>query len=121
MEEFSMKNYKTYGTPPYQVFLIHGGPGAAGEMAPLASELCHEVGVIEPFQSKKTINELLEELYGIIQEVCTSPVLLVGYSWGAWLSYIYSAIYPDTIKKLILIGSGPLEDRYTSEMKTVRE
>jgi pimeloyl-ACP methyl ester carboxylesterase len=116
-----VKSYKTYGTPPYEVILIHGGPGAAGEMTPLASKLSKEIGIVEPFQGKKTINELVLELKGIIQEVGSSSVYLVGYSWGAWLSYIYSAIYPENIKKLILIGSGPFEESYSSEVMTTRK
>jgi pimeloyl-ACP methyl ester carboxylesterase len=117
---FVLKSYKTYGTPPYDVLLIHGGPGAAGEMSPLANKLSKEVGIVEPFQGKKTINELLLELKMIIQELGSSSVYLVGYSWGAWLSYIYSAIYPENIKKLILIGSGPFEKSYSSEVMTKR-
>ncbi|GIP31685.1 alpha/beta fold hydrolase [Paenibacillus sp. J2TS4] len=115
-----MQNYKTYGKPPYQTLLIHGGPGAAGEMASLAREISDQVGVVEPFQTKKTIEELVLELHEVIQETCPSSVYLVGYSWGAWLSYLYSAIYPEQVKKLVLIGSGPFEERYASEISAVR-
>lgn len=31
-----MKNPRIYGKPPYRVALVHGGPGATGEMAVVA-------------------------------------------------------------------------------------
>ena len=34
-----MKNYRTWGNAPFTVAVIHGGPGVAGEMAPVADEL----------------------------------------------------------------------------------
>lgn len=115
-----MSNYKTYGTDPYQVLLIHGGPGAAGEMAPVAERLSGETGVVEAYQTKRTIDELLTELDDIIDKACDSPVTLCGYSWGAWLSYIYSATYPDKVRKLILISSGPFYEHYAPEIAAAR-
>ncbi|NBD34478.1 MAG: alpha/beta hydrolase, partial [Chloroflexi bacterium] len=34
-----MNPLRTYGHPPFDVAVIHGGPGAGGEMAPVAHEL----------------------------------------------------------------------------------
>jgi hypothetical protein len=31
-----MDNFRVYGNSAYNVFLLHGGPGGAGEMAPVA-------------------------------------------------------------------------------------
>src|SRR5215510_9607502 len=31
-----VENHRTYGSAPYTVAVVHGGPGAAGEMAPVA-------------------------------------------------------------------------------------
>ncbi len=45
-----MHNLIKYGTPPYQIAVIHGGPGAAGEMTPVAQELSIDYGVLEPLQ-----------------------------------------------------------------------
>ena len=35
-DEHPMKNPRTYGKAPFGVVLIHGDPGAAGEIAPIA-------------------------------------------------------------------------------------
>jgi hypothetical protein len=40
-----MKNLRKYGKPPFSVAVIHGGPGAGGEMAPVAWELASDCGV----------------------------------------------------------------------------
>ncbi|WP_025691411.1 alpha/beta hydrolase [Paenibacillus zanthoxyli] len=115
-----MKNYKTYGASPYTTFLIHGGPAAAGELAPLSKIICTEISVVEPFQTKRSISELLTEMKEVIDEIGIAPVNLVGYSWGAWLSFIFSSVYPELVYKLILVGSGPFEEKYVQEMIQTR-
>ena len=37
-----MQNVHTYGKAPFTVAVIHGGPEAGGEMAPLARELAYD-------------------------------------------------------------------------------
>lgn len=48
------------------------------------------------------------------------PVTLIGFSWGAWLSFIVTARYPDLIKKLWLVGSAPFAERYVPELQAIR-
>lgn len=50
-----MKNLRTYGNPPFSIVVIHGGPGAPGEMAPIARELSALEGVLEPLQTAVTL------------------------------------------------------------------
>ena len=40
---------RKYGTPPYHLVLLHGGPGAIGSLNPLAEELAarYDLGVLE--------------------------------------------------------------------------
>ena len=45
------QNLRTYGMPPFDVAVLHGGPGTAGGMAPLARELALRHGVLEPLQT----------------------------------------------------------------------
>jgi len=111
-----MKKFRTYGTLPYKVAVAHGGPGAPGEMAPVARELAHSVGVLEPFQTGDTVEKQVEELRTILTENATLPVTLIGYSWGAWLSFIVASRYPPLIGKLILVSSGPFEEKYSPDI-----
>jgi pimeloyl-ACP methyl ester carboxylesterase len=116
----SMDNPRKYGKAPYDVALVHGGPGAPGEMAPVARELSHECGVLEPLQTRETVDGQLEELRTILDENGDLPVTLVGYSWGAILGFIFAARNPSYVRKLILLSSGVFEDAYVERIKNNR-
>ncbi len=107
-----MKNLRKYGSAPFKVAVIHGGPGAPGEMAPVARELSSVRGVLEPLQIATTIEEQIGELKDVLARNGDLPVTLIGWSWGAWLSFIFTAQYPQFVRKLMLIGSGPFEEEY---------
>ncbi len=51
-----MRNLRKYGRAPYTVAIVHGGPGAPGDMAPVARELSTTYGVLEPLQTEETLN-----------------------------------------------------------------
>ncbi len=103
-----------------RVVLIHGGPGAVGEMKPVAEYLSRSFSVIAPNQTKKTVSGQVEELKQQITDTGELPYVLVGYSWGAWLGWIFAARYPDLVKKLILISSGPFDAKYVDVMNKAR-
>jgi len=42
-----MENIRKYGIGPFSVAVIHGGPGASGEMAPVAKELALVCGILK--------------------------------------------------------------------------
>ncbi|MCE1246775.1 MAG: alpha/beta hydrolase [Firmicutes bacterium] len=115
-----MKNCRFYGQAPYKTAVIHGGPGAPGEMAPVARELSQTTGVIEPLQTTYTLDEQVEELKSVIETHTQPPITLIGHSWGAMLVFITAAKYPHLAEKLILIGSGPLEAKYAQEIMPAR-
>jgi pimeloyl-ACP methyl ester carboxylesterase len=115
-----MKNFRVYGKAPYRVALIHGGPGAPGSIAPVARELSKTASVLEPLQTKDSIDGQVEELRKVLEENAALPVILVGHSWGAWLSYIVAARYPELVKKLVLIGVGPFEEKYAENITSTR-
>lgn len=113
-------NLRRYGRPPFGVAVVHGGPGAAGEMAPVARELACTRGVLEPLQTAASLEGQVQELRGILEQNGELPVTLIGFSWGAWLSLIVAARYPALVKKLVLVGSGPFEERYAAGMEAAR-
>ncbi|MBU4173425.1 MAG: alpha/beta hydrolase [Actinobacteria bacterium] len=115
-----MRNLRKYGSPPFSVAVIHGGPGAPGEMAPVARELSSTCGVLEPLQTAASLDGQVRELRDVLEEKGDSPVTLIGWSWGAWLSIILTAGYPALVKRLILIGSGPLEAKYAGRITETR-
>jgi len=115
-----MKNLRKYGNKPFNVAAIHGGPGAPGEMAPVARELSSVRGVLEPLQTATTLEGQVQELKAVLEKNGDLPVTLIGFSWGAMLSFIFAAQYPSFVKKLILIGSGAYEEKYAVNIMKTR-
>lgn len=115
-----MINVRYYGKEPFQVAVIHGGPGALGSVAAIARELSKNYGVLEPIQTKTSIKGQVLELYEVLKAFGNLPITLIGHSWGAWLAYIITARYPSLINKLILVSSGPFEEKYVKKLKENR-
>jgi pimeloyl-ACP methyl ester carboxylesterase len=113
-------NLRTYGKPPFDVAVLHGGPGTAGGMAPLARELalCH--GVLEPLQRAASITGQVEELRELLEKYANLPMTLIGHSWGAWLGYIFAALHPQWVKKLIIVSSGGFEEKFAARTQETR-
>ncbi len=115
-----MNNLRKYGKAPFNVAVIHGGPGAAGEMAPVAIQLSQDHGVLEPLQTAFSIESQVHEMRSVLEEHGDTPVTLIGHSWGAWLSIIFTARYPGLVAKLILVGCGAMEEKYAREIMKTR-
>lgn len=115
-----MTNARIYGEPPIDVVVIHGGPGAAGEMASVAAEIARRRGVLEPLQTAATLGGQVAELKSVLEEHARLPVFLIGFSWGAWLSLILAARHPSLVKKVVLVGCGPLEAEYAEGIEATR-
>jgi pimeloyl-ACP methyl ester carboxylesterase len=107
-----MDNLRTYGGKPYDLVLLHGGPGAPGEFEPVARRISISFGILEPLLLSLSIKDQIKELHSIIKENCNQPVVFIGHSWGAWLGFIFVSLYPGSVKKLIMIGAPPFDEKY---------
>jgi pimeloyl-ACP methyl ester carboxylesterase len=67
-----------------------------------------------------SIDAQVRELRQTIDLQSVVPVTLIGWSWGAWLSYIFAARHPTLTGKLILVGSGPFAAEYAAAIWPVR-
>ena len=94
-------NLRKYGKAPYKAAVLHGGPGAPGYMAPVARELGKTRGVIEPLQTKGSLEGQIDELEGQLKTHADLPVTLVGSSWGAILALFLAARKKEMVRKLI--------------------
>jgi pimeloyl-ACP methyl ester carboxylesterase len=108
-----VREYGRPGMPP--VIVLHGGPGAAGHMAPVARGLADAFHVIEPFQRGSsdeplTVARHVADLHEVISRTCADqrPALL-GSSWGGMLALAYAASHPDSAGPLLLIGCGTFD------------
>lgn len=108
---------RTYGAPPYRFALLHGGPGAPGTLSPVARRLSVHCGVLEPLQSARSVNGLIDELHAqLLPYASAGPLVWVGHSWGAWLGLLAAAKYPAGIRRLVLVDAGPLTDGYAPQL-----
>jgi pimeloyl-ACP methyl ester carboxylesterase len=115
-----MIRLRTYGLSPFTTAVVHGGPGACGELAPVARGLSSACGVLEPVQTKASVHGQVEELKSVLENHGTLPSVLIGHSWGAWLCYILAALHPSLVKKLVLVSSPPFEESYAAEIPKTR-
>lgn len=104
---------RKYGDTGSPVVVVHGGPGVAGYMLPVARRLgeCHRV--IEPFQRGSgegvalTVDRHAEDLAASCREHFPGerPVLL-GHSWGAMVALACTAMHPALAAGVIAINPG---------------
>jgi len=110
------------------VVVLHGGPAAAGEAAPIARGLAERFRVLEPWQRGSgaeplTVARHIADLYDLIQAQGTArPPAIVGESWGAMLALAYAAAHPRDAGPLILIGCGTFDRAARGRLRaTLRE
>jgi pimeloyl-ACP methyl ester carboxylesterase len=89
-------------------------------MAPVARELGATRGVLEPLQTADSLEGQVAELKAVLESNADLPVTLIGASRGAWLGLFTAARYPSLARKLILVGSGPFEERYAEGIMPTR-
>lgn len=116
---------REYGSSGPPVVLLHGGPGAAGYMAPAARQLADSFRVLEPLQRRRedeplTVARHVADLNGVVKS-CAGPTrpALVGHSWGAMLALAYAAAHPDTVGALVLIGCGTFDTASRDRMQEI--
>ena len=89
-------------------------------MAALADELSKITGILEPFQTEKSVNGQVEELRSALEKHAALPATLVGHSCGAWLAFMTASRYPSLVKKLILVCSGTFDAKTAESINTER-
>lgn len=118
---------REYGESGPLVLVLHGGPAAPGEMAPIARELSDGFRVLEPFQRGSGAEPLtvarhvadLHELIVLRGE--GSPPALVGFSWGAMLALAHAAAHPEDAGCLVLVGCGTFDAAAREHMRSTLE
>ncbi|MFW8634447.1 alpha/beta fold hydrolase [Cribrihabitans pelagius] len=117
----SAETTRRHGAPPFSAALLHGGPGAAGEMAPVAQTLAARGHcVLEPWQSEISVAGQVAELRRQLESAFAGPAVLIGFSWGAWLGCLLAAQHPGLVSKLVLVGCPPFEARCAAEIAPAR-
>jgi pimeloyl-ACP methyl ester carboxylesterase len=110
-----MLHVREYGSAGPPVIVLHGGPAAAGHMAPVARQLANSYRIFEPLQrgsgsERLTVATHVADLHDVIDfhaEGCRPA--LIGASWGAMLALAYAAAHPSSTGPLILVGCGTFD------------
>ena len=117
----------TYGSSGPTVIVLHGGPGAAGYMAPVARGLADLFRVLEPWQrgsggAPLTVARHVADLHELVEAHCgEARPALVGSSWGAMLALAYAAAHPSRAGPLVLIGCGTFDRTARGRMEAILE
>lgn len=105
------------------VIVLHGGPGAVGEAAPLARGLSDKFRVLEPWQRGSgdeplTVARHVADLYGLVEtEREDARPALVGESWGAMLALAFAAAHPGSAGPLVLVGCGTFDKASRAQLE----
>jgi len=114
---------RLHGETGPKVVVLHGGPGAAGYMAPIARELGDSFRVIEPFQRRSeseplSVQRHIDDLHDVISEYCGEErPAIIGHSWGAMLALAYASQHQDAPQCIILVGCGTFDSEAREELQ----
>lgn len=110
--------YEVYGKGQ-PIVVLHGGLfGSTVEMAKIIDSLSVDFQVIavstrghgkseigtEPLTLEQRANDVL----AVIRKVTSEKVMILGFSDGGFTAYKFGSMYPDKVKKMIVIGAGIL-------------
>jgi pimeloyl-ACP methyl ester carboxylesterase len=122
-----MLRVREYGETGPLVVVLHGGPAAPGEMAPVARGLADRFRVLEPLQRGSgpeplSVARHVEDLHElIVSRRVGSPPAVVGFSWGAMLALAHGAAHPDDAGCLVLVGCGTFDTPSRERMRAILE
>lgn len=110
-----MIDVRRYGAHGPTVAVLHGGPGAPGDVASLARALADAGFVaLEPLQRRSggealTVARHVADLRDALRAEGARPTAIVGHSWGAMLALAYAAEFPDGVPALVLVAPGTFD------------
>ncbi len=76
--------------------------------------------MLEPMQTGRSITAQVDELKCQLESNGSGPFVLIGWSWGTWLSCLLAAAHPSLVSRLILVGCAPFHARDATRIAPVR-
>jgi proline iminopeptidase len=122
--------YTVVGGSGDYVLVLSGGPGEeAHSIQGIADELGKKYRCIMLEQrgtgrSKLTkydastinLNAYIEDIEALRKQIQIDKLIIVGHSWGMMLALAYGGTYPDAVRAIVTIGSGPITGDYLEVM-----
>lgn len=110
--------YETYGKGQ-PIVLLHGGMfGSTIEMAGFIDRLKKKYQVIaistrghgksELGHSPVTLEQRANDVMAVVNAVTQDSITVLGFSDGGYTAYQLGALYPNRVKKMVVIGAGAL-------------
>lgn len=110
--------YEVYGKGEPLLVLHGGGVGSTYEMGRFIDELSKSYLVIAPStrgQGKSgigkkeiTYEQKAKDMMAAVDKVTKKPMIILGFSDGAFTAYKIASMYPKRVKKIVAIGAGEL-------------
>ncbi len=112
---------RSYGYSGPRIVLLHGGPGAPGEMEPIGQALADRYRVLEnaerrapagPDAEPLSVASHVADLRALLRARARGeePVL-IGHSSGAIIALAYAAAHPSTVRGVVLVGCATVGER----------
>jgi proline iminopeptidase len=122
--------YTVVGGSGDYVLVLSGGPGEeVRSMQGIADELGKKYRCIM-FEQRGTgrskltkydastinLNAYIEDIEALRKQMQIDKLIVVGNSWGMMLALAYGGTYPDAVRAIVTIGSGPITGEYLEVM-----
>ena len=97
---------------------VHGGPGNSSDYMISLEQLAGDGLSVALYDQRGTglssepvngyaLSQYVEDIEAVRKAIGSETVDLFGHSWGGIVALRYAAFYPDRIRSLVLMGSGP--------------
>lgn len=131
------------------IIIVHGGPGSTQDyllpqMAKLAEN--NRVIIYDQRGCKRSLDEIndssiqvetfINDIESIRKSFGYTKIILIGHSWGGFLSMEYAIAYPESLEKLVLMNTAPASSKdydlliseftrrmapFQNQLKTIKE
>ena len=116
-----------YGNAGPLVLVLHGGPAAVGDVAPVAEGISRCFHAVEPWQRGSggehlTVARHVADLHELATDLAGSArVTILGHSWGAMLALCYAALHPGSVGPVVIVGCGTFDRASRNRMLAIIE
>ena len=113
---------RRHGSAGPLVLCLHGGPGAPGEVAPVAARLGMHYRVLEPFERRSGATPLsltlhANDLAQLVLGEEAPHAAVVGFSSGAITALTFAASWSHLCRAVVLIGAATVDAESRAEFK----
>ena len=119
--------YEVYGKGEPVLVLHGGGVGCTYEMGRFIDELAKDHLVIAPSTRGHGKSEIgvkpityaqkAEDMMAAVNQITKKPMVILGFSDGAYTAYKIAAMYPDRVRKIVAIGAGAFYAHHQTDLR----